>query len=247
MSFSYPFFPQIDLVHPNYFLLHLVLLTLLITFVKNRNVKRPIISKALILEKAKTLFTTQGYKATSIRKLASAIGISPTTIYLYYKDKAEIMHDLHREGFKLLNEQFSTLHHVGEPFERLKALGRCYINFSIEHPGLYEVMFLMKEPLTPLKAADETATSCEWEEGETAFNALISGVTDCINSGHFKGYDAQTLALLLWSNLHGLCALSITGHLGLLANKNKANDEKTPLPSLLKNSFESYSKILENI
>jgi AcrR family transcriptional regulator len=51
-----------------------------------------------ILDAAKKLFLRDGYHATSIRKIAQEIEFSPTTIYLYYKDKAEIAHALHIEG-----------------------------------------------------------------------------------------------------------------------------------------------------
>jgi len=56
--------------------------------------------KQLILDAAKKLFMKDGYEATSIRKIAAEIEFSPTTIYLYYKDKAEISHALHQEGLK---------------------------------------------------------------------------------------------------------------------------------------------------
>lgn len=36
----------------------------------------------------------EGYEKLSIRKIADKIEYSPTTIYLYYKDKAEIIHDM---------------------------------------------------------------------------------------------------------------------------------------------------------
>lgn len=58
-----------------------------------------------ILDAAKALFLRDGYNATSIRKIAEQIEFSPTTIYLYYKVKADIMFKLNQEGFKLLGDQ----------------------------------------------------------------------------------------------------------------------------------------------
>ena len=72
-----------------------------------------------ILEVAKNLFLKDGYEATSIRKIAAEVQLSPTTIYLYYKDKGDIAYTLHKEGFKLLGEQFMLLQHVESGFERL--------------------------------------------------------------------------------------------------------------------------------
>lgn len=207
--------------------------------------KRKKISKEEILEAAKSLFLEQGYEATSIRKIASRIGISPTTIYLYYKGKTEIVHALHSAGFELLNKKFETLHLVEEPFERLKAMGRCYIDFAIDHKGFYEIMFIMKEPLKYLQNAENPTCNSDWEEGKTAFHALISTIEDCMNNGYFKHYDSHTLALLIWSHMHGLCTLNNNGQLGLVANKTNSTIQETE--NILKQSFEVYSQMLKNI
>src|SRR5699024_8917870 len=98
--------------------------------------------KRKILDAAIRLFTKQGYEATSIRKIAAEIEFSPTTIYLYYKDKLDIVYALHQEGFRRLGEQFKALQTVDHPFERLKAMGRTYIQFALENKAFYELMFV---------------------------------------------------------------------------------------------------------
>lgn len=47
-----------------------------------------------IMEAATEIINQEGYEKLSIRKIASKIEYSPTTIYLYYKDKAEIIGDM---------------------------------------------------------------------------------------------------------------------------------------------------------
>ncbi len=170
--------------------------------------------KQLILDSAKSLFMKYGYEATSIRKIAAEIEFSPTTIYLYYKDKSDIAYALHREGFKLMAEKFSALSNVEHPFERLKAMGRTYIQFATENSDFYELMFIMKEPL------DFLDTSCsdnqegeEWKEGANTFIPLLKTVEECQQYGYFKGQDPKTFALLVWSAMHGMCSLTIHGHL----------------------------------
>ncbi|MEJ0102030.1 MAG: helix-turn-helix domain-containing protein [Bacteroidota bacterium] len=115
--------------------------------IKERKIKHKVDLKQSILAAAKKLFLEDGYEATSIRKIAAEIEFSPTTIYLYYKDKNEIAHALHEEGFKILSERFTVLAQVEHPFERLKAMGRIYMQFALENIDFYEIMFIMKEPL----------------------------------------------------------------------------------------------------
>jgi len=50
--------------------------------------------RQLILEAAIAITTEVGYENLSMRKIATRIGYTPTTIYLYYKDKEAITADL---------------------------------------------------------------------------------------------------------------------------------------------------------
>lgn len=195
-----------------------------------------------ILEAAKKLFLRHGYENSSMRKIAKEVDISATTIYLYYQDKADIMHALHQEGFKLLSAQFKTLLQVEHPFERLKAMGRVYINFALENRDFYEIMFIMKEPLQHLESAEECDPG--WEEGDAAFQALLTVVQACQDQGYFKGYDLYNLALLIWANMHGLCALKNNGHLALLMRKL---DEKAVVSQVMQESFDMYAQMIERI
>lgn len=200
-----------------------------------------------ILNAARKLFLEEGYKATSIRKIAAETDISPTTIYLYYKNKAEIVYALHQEGFELLAEQFKTLNNVEHSFERLKAMGHTYLEFAINHRGFYEIMFIMKEPIEHIKQEKDINNQCTepgWKEGQQAFHALIDTVTECQRIGYFKGYDCNTLALLIWGNMHGLCTLNNDGRLELLADQTI---DHINADEILQHTFDLYIKILESI
>ncbi len=85
--------------------------------------------RKLILDTARTIFLEKGYNLSSIRNIAEKINCSPGTIYLYFKNKAEIFHALHDEGFNMLLNMAKPLEHVSDPFERLKAIGRIYLGF----------------------------------------------------------------------------------------------------------------------
>lgn len=166
-----------------------------------------------ILEAAKKLFVQEGYEATSIRKIAKEIGFSPTAIYLYYRDKNDIAYALHQEGFLLLRDRFMALMSVDNPFERLKAIGRNYIDFAFQNPDYYQVMFMMKEPLSFLNSQIEDSS---WVEGELVIELLKKTIVDCQQVGYFKGMDPVFVTIQAWSSVHGLVSLHITKHLDCL-------------------------------
>jgi len=209
--------------------------------IKERKEKHKEDLRQRILDAAKELFLKDGYDATSIRKIAEKIEFSPTTIYLYYKDKADIMYALHQEGFKLLSSQFLVLQHVHEPFERLKAMGRVYMNFALNNPDFYELMFIMKEPIEFVKAHCHGE---EWEEGEQAFSALIMTVEHCKAAGYFTKFDTTTFALNIWSLMHGLCGLKLQGHLDHMASTKVELFEGGDLMEV---TFAGFVKMLEGL
>ena len=197
--------------------------------------------KAKILEAAKKLFVTNGYEATSIRKIAAEIEFSPTTIYLYYKNKTDIAYALHQEGFGLLRQQLAALTHVDDAFERLKAMGRGYIGFAAAHPDFYEIMFVMKEPMQYLQ---DYHPEEEWPEGQKVFDALMETVEGCKAQGYFHGMAAAEAAMLSWSVVHGLCSLHITSHFKHIA-ETCSHIELARHEVLLENVFGLYVQLLE--
>ena len=153
-----------------------------------------------ILEVARALFLEKGYEQTSMRNIAEKLKCSPGTLYLYFKDKDQIFHALHQEGFGKFLTMMDPLRFVEDPFERLKALGRVYMEFALTNKDLYDLMFILQAPMN--KENNEA-----WEEGQKALSFLKAVLSECQKAGMFKGYDIDYLAFFIWSSMHGMCAL----------------------------------------
>ena len=96
--------------------------------------------RALVLAKAKQLFLEEGYRQITMRRIAEEIGYTPGTIYLYFKNKEEILYELHNEGFKLLYQYKLNMLNSGisTALERLWEGGKMYITFALENPEYYQ-------------------------------------------------------------------------------------------------------------
>lgn len=167
-----------------------------------------------ILDAAKEIFLEKGYYETSIRNIADKIEYSPGTIYLYFKEKDEIFYALHNEAFSRLFAQFEPLAMVKNPYERLKAMGRVYMDFALHNKDLYDLMFIMGAPMNMLHDA------CDWQMGHRVFGALGQTLLECQQEGRFAGKDLQTLAFMIWSGLHGMCALYCRDRMGVMHDIN---------------------------
>ncbi|TDE11966.1 TetR/AcrR family transcriptional regulator [Dyadobacter psychrotolerans] len=165
----------------------------------------------LILNAAQKLFLENGYEKTSIRGIADVIEYSPATIYLYYKDKNELLLALHVVAFQKMMQEFSEVAVVENSFERLVSLGKQYIKFAIENPGLYDLMFIMQAPIEALACKDEV-----WEDGMKSFDFLRIIVTECKNKGHFReNLDVDTVCLTIWSYMHGLITIYLKNRMDM--------------------------------
>ena len=158
-----------------------------------------------ILIAAKRLFLEKGVEKTSIRNIADLIEYSPGSIYHYFKDKNEIFHALHQGGFQQLMSRMEVLTTVQNPMERLKAMGRIYVQFGVENPDMYDLMFIKEAPLTHVfQAKDE-----QWNEGANTFNFLRTTLRECLAQGYFKGHQEESLSFMIWATVHGMISLHI--------------------------------------
>ena len=91
----------------------------------------------MILETARELVLQKGFAELSIRKLAEEIGYAPGTIYLYFKNRDEIVREICVRGFAALAVEMKSAADVVEPQERLAALLRAYAGFAVNNPETY--------------------------------------------------------------------------------------------------------------
>lgn len=183
-----------------------------------------------ILNGARKIFLEKGYEQTSMRNIASEIDYSPGIIYFHFKDKSEIFLELHKEGFRLLLSQLRVLDTVADPFERLKAVGRVFIQFAQDNKDYYNLMFIWEEPAKGPQTGG-------FQIAQEAVSYLIDVVKACQKSGRFKDMDTEYFAFMLLSAVHGICALFCKDRTTNFVNKT--NDE------LMKHGYECFVALLE--
>ncbi|ACM21578.1 helix-turn-helix transcriptional regulator, TetR family [Geotalea daltonii FRC-32] len=162
--------------------------------------------KAEILEAALALFVQEGYNGFSMRKLASRIEYSPTTIYLYFRDKDDLLlHICENFYANLLQEQLQGMIADAPPEQHLRQAFLCYVSYSLKHPELYKVVFFSNPQLygkpEDYLSRDTMSLRC-WKQ----FCELVD---NCIKSGYFRHLDCYTLSTVLWSAMHGLVTSTI--------------------------------------
>jgi AcrR family transcriptional regulator len=163
-----------------------------------------------ILDAARDLFLTEGYRHVSIRKIAERIEYSPAAIYSYFPGKDDIFFALAEEGFRRLDAKVrgSAGPQDVAPIERLRRCWWSFYEFSREQPGFFELMFVDRSV---------PAITNQWQGFNVLRELLVHAETqiqDVIDAGDLPAdLDACAAMHVLWGALMGPSVLSLCGRM----------------------------------
>jgi AcrR family transcriptional regulator len=174
--------------------------------VRERRARQRKFLRKEILDAASELFVRNGFENVSMRRIADKIEYSPTTIYLYFRDKAELLDEVCRETFaKLLDVLSKIIDQPGDPLERLGRGLHAYIEFGLANPHHYRATFMMPMP-DGLDAGQYTQQD---SAGMRAFDFLRRSVYDGVVAGKMRVRDPEAASQILWAGVHGITSLLI--------------------------------------
>ncbi len=155
-----------------------------------------------ILDRTRRMLVEVGYNNLSMRKIARSVGCSATSIYLHFENKDALLHALIDEGMEQLNASLQEVaaSHT-DPAERLEALSRSYVDFGLENPEYYEVMFM----LHPERMARYPAE--KYRRARRNLELFAEALGAGADAEQFDVADPAVAASVLWAALHGAVAL----------------------------------------
>lgn len=165
--------------------------------------------RSRIVEAATELFVHEGYTSVSMRRIADKIEYSPSTIYLYFKDKADLVTHICVETFRKLTTALDAIIISNDDdANRLRKCLRAYIDFGLQNPNHYYVTFCLPEFQWTDVSPESGGTI--YQIGMQGFQSLRDGLTACQRSPEFRIEDVETTAQIVWSMIHGITSLLIT-------------------------------------
>jgi AcrR family transcriptional regulator len=159
-----------------------------------------------LLDAALRRFAGEGAAGLSLRRLAGDLGVSPTTPYRYFHDKDEILAALRAQAFDHFAASLERAYEGsagGDPVLRAQAVSRAYIEFALNDPGAYRLMFDTAQ-------GDEQRYPDLARAGERAKRTMTRHVDAMIDQGAVSG-DAGLIGHVFWSAMHGLLMLRMAG------------------------------------
>lgn len=159
-----------------------------------------------ILNKACELYLTGGTEAVSMRRLARELGVTAPALYRHYDSREQMLLDVVSEAYRLCAEYLQVALTGASPLERFRLAGQGYLDFALDHPKLYEMMYTPTHTLG-VEAFPEELTARIASVGQF-FN---DRVRECIDAGLLRRIDAQDVSLTLWAHAHGLISIYLRG------------------------------------
>ncbi|MFD5147181.1 TetR/AcrR family transcriptional regulator [Streptomyces sp. NPDC058401] len=163
------------------------------------------------------LVTGEGTAALGLREIARRAGVSHGAPRRYFPTHHALLSAIARRGFAELGSRIPAAPAgpgADDPRGQVRALGRAYVGYALERPGMFELMF--RHDLLDGSGRDGTPEATETTEAPLRdstlpmFELLVSLVARCRTDG-----EPRITAAALWANLHGAAQLWSRGSLPL--------------------------------
>ncbi len=178
-----------------------------------------------ILDAARALLAEGGVDNLSIRAIADRIDYSPAGLYEYFGSKEEIISALCSQGHRTLKQYLAKVPLNMPPDAYIVEIGLAYIEFAIQNPDYFLLIFTSEAGRPPRSEASEVP-SPEMINDDSSFPLLLRGIERAVDAGlihYLPGQGLMETAYALWSIVHGASMLRVS-HLDYLEIDFEATD-----------------------
>lgn len=148
--------------------------------------------------------------------IAEEAEFTKKTLYSYFKSKDELYFEIMLAAFNILNELLDNVikeNNKPSEAEKIKEIGRVFIEFSREHYGYFKAISDYENKEFDFQIDDDNSIikKC-YTAGQHSIEVLNNCVLNGIKKGEFIDHiDSYSICLMLWS--------SLTGYIGLISKK----------------------------
>jgi AcrR family transcriptional regulator len=156
------------------------------------NKKNKKLSKKAILAEARQLFSSKGYRATTLQDLTSSFGVSRPSLYYYFKNKMELLLELHSQGYDKAVKSFEDILISKMPTrEKFRKILEVHTRNLASEAEIHKIFF-QDENEMPDKLVREIR-----KRRREYTNRIIEIYQRGIDEGIFREMDPKTVVYLL--------------------------------------------------
>ena len=180
------------------------------SYIAERRVEEKERRRAEILDAAEALYAKEGWDRVTVDQVARGARLSRALVYVYFKDKEEILFAIGERAMGLLRDRFIAAA-AGQKLgmEQIEAIGRAYMAYAFEFPHYFD--FCSKfNAHSGVADVGSHERGCQ-AAGDEAIGVVVRAIECGIADGSIRPSvgDPIMLAVTLWSFTHGLIQLTM--------------------------------------
>lgn len=178
--------------------------------------------KAALVDAAVAILREEGLNALTLRAVAGRVGVSQTAPYRHFVDRRALVAAVAERGFARLQAAMLERIQAVEPGTRigLKQVALAYIQFGVDNPAEYRVMF------GPEVAKTDDLPDLR-DTGRGVLGFVAEGIRQLQGAGLIGAGDPWLMASATWATLHGLVMLILDGQTKGIADVEQLVEEST--------------------
>lgn len=180
------------------------------TYIAERRGEEKERRRAEILDAAQALYAEKGWDALTVDQVARNARLSRALVYVYFRDKEELLFAIGERAMHLLRDRFSEAaarHPRG--LDQIEAIGRAYMGYAYEFPHYFDFCSRFHAHATAVDpGSNEGACAAA---GDQVLATVVGAITTGIRDGSIRPDVGQPtlLAVTLWAFTHGLIQLAM--------------------------------------
>jgi AcrR family transcriptional regulator len=169
-----------------------------------------------IAETALELLETGGEDGVSMRRVATAVGITPMAIYHHFADRRALLNFVVDREFSKYVESLQALPRRGTYESQIQTCMDAYIDYAFAHPRIFDYVFAEPRPGARRFPEDFRARR------SPTLNPVADLLQKAMEAGYLKQDDVWEVAMELWAHTHGYVALYRGGRFALSEKEFRA-------------------------
>ena len=166
--------------------------------------------RAEILDAAEALYAKQGWESVTMDQVARGARLSRALVYVYFKDKQELLFAIGERAMSVLRDRFVTAAAAQTTgIEKIEGIGRAYMGYAFEFPHYFDFCSRFHAHPTSTEG-DSNDVGCR-EAGDQAIGVVVQAIQAGLADGTVRANagDPLMLAVTLWAFSHGLIQLAM--------------------------------------
>ena len=180
------------------------------SYIAQRRVEEKERRRAEILDAAEALYAKEGWDLVTVDQVARGARLSRALVYVYFKDKEDILFAIGERAMCLLRDRFMAAA-AGQKLgmEKIEAIGRAYMSYAFEFPYYFDFCSKFNARSgSPEPGSHDLACRAA---GDEAIGVVVQAIECGIADGSVRPTIGEPimLAVTLWSFTHGLAQLAM--------------------------------------